>query len=804
VLVVLAAGAVWGFTRPLPASDPVTPDRVLRALDGRSPRILVVGNSSADRAFELTRVGAALGLEPDQLALTWVPSSGTPAWYALLRNHVLPRVEPEVVVVAGTLDVLVGSGVDGEGDAEALDALLVGDEAALTAKLQGAAAVDGPSARARTRRTALRQGLLDWFIHGAVGLATPGDGGPHDRGAEALALANAEVFADEDAIDMDRHRAGTPIVAPERRTVTQRRYTQGPLPVEHTLVPELVDVVRDAGAQVIFLRLPESPGGAQRGPGLRDEEDALKDHLRSRGAAYVDLSAADLSAGDFNDRVHLGHSGRRKIAPLIAQGLSDVGALSGGPLARPAASLRVRREGAAVGATLQVPASSDCTRVLRKPPFATIGQGAMLARGWPVEASPVQVTRIGGSALPARRLRRKDNACEPAAMVGERVLILTTASTEGLTIGVSVPDDPVVDAGDRALVWHLAGTRTVLDVPAGALAGDGTVSLELVVEVFGAGQVSLALGKHEVALETAGRHAVRFEGPATTGGSALVLSSPADGAHAAVASLRVAGQGITQDLLPPAFDVLGGTVPLLDASAVRFAQPPPALPASGDPSPAGQGVYALALPDDPAVPPLALTDHLTYRRCSPLTLTEGSTALERRVGPRPVAAGPGRFVHLADSVRFSPLAQGPPVAQRTWTLGLDPARVIKECRRDVWLYPGDRFTMAVRVRGNGSLMQSLSQLGVKLRGPPGDAGPSVQLTLEPLAGQVSSIEVAPDPARQSLPLVVSPDVRWRTLTVTVENPVGAPTRVLRQLDLEAPPPAADAWQTVRLGDFTEG
>ena len=86
-------------------------------LAAQDTRVLVLGNSMAERDIDILALASALALEPTEVTGLSVPLSRLQVWYAVFRHPVLAQGHrPDLVILACTLEDLIEESGGGDRD----------------------------------------------------------------------------------------------------------------------------------------------------------------------------------------------------------------------------------------------------------------------------------------------------------------------------------------------------------------------------------------------------------------------------------------------------------------------------------------------------------------------------------------------------------------------------------------------------------------------------------------------------------------------------------------------------------------
>lgn len=752
----LLAGAAALLARPEPPGA-VPPEA--KTLDQRVEKaggvdVAVLGNSKVGTDLDLGRM-AGLFADGSRIVPLGVNGTGAPVWYAVLKNRVYAHGQrPKTVVVYATLRMMLQVDLPSEIQRKVLAAQLLEPDAVLNRKVFGAAFSDPRIQRILTRRTELRQGWTESVRDLATGLvlAPPGDGTVAERGEAWSTAALGRVFGVEQSA-AERSRV-LPVV--ERLEATDEGRER---PVAETLVPDLIDLAQQNGAQIVFIRAPL--GSARRHTDVvdPDTERAFVELLAARGAAWIDLHTASMPDAAFGDGAHMSKAGRERFTPQLVAAMEQSG-VGGTLVAADPALIRPKITASRVGSGPALPALApvrgDKACDWRSPfpgfkdlsdsalseaglgpisPFRVREDGRLLAAHGDVEDT---VRRCAGTSLhQGGVLRFSPTGDDPAAAADRRYVAELDA------------DSPLVGGDGREAWWVYPGTGLRLEVPEPP-GGPARVWASVRVVRAGEGLPRLAAGAGEATFTRVGdRLEASVEAGPVRGAWTVEIHSPADGPWLLVE--RVATGTAARPWYLVGRPAEEPRVDLLRAER-RFAAPPPELPTptgSFKPNPAKAGSWTFPV-GELGVPNLEESFAATGASCSPLRLyadgeAVAATPKEKRV------AGVDKLLHSKERVLLELASGGDPrVDGRSYRFGLDPERACLEPGR--WLYPGDQLELrldrattlrrgATELQLAGAVFRAEGSLGIELF-----VGEERRFQAEqPLAGWTHSSFVLPSP-----------------------------------------------------------
>lgn len=646
------------------------------ALDGRTPDVVVVGNSKAGSDVDANALAAGLGAGHDAVTLL-EPASSAPAWYAMLEGRVFGTgQEPDVVVIYGQLAALMRTDLSATERRAVLDELGGAPSPVLDARLLGDRS--GFAARARLHASSAHDALLTGVRDLAVGLflAPRGPDGVLASGEALARPALGRVLgADAKFLRAEAHGA-LPIVETAPATEAMKATVTDP---GASLVPDLVALVRAHGATPIFVRAPLPPATQSTDVADPALERATVELMNRLGVSWVDLHGLDLPPDAFRDDWHLGATGRKVLTAALVRALVDADVLDGGVVtARPTlAPAAVTRGGSlpvvAAGKPVRDP-TAPCGLSIAIPELAAVADDVLLHAGLGLTSPVVVADAQGPLAAHARRPTLGPTCSGAFAHLGPRLYVSPrTSPDDALTVTLSAA--PVIEAGDRKL-W--------LVYPGGSLdwrfdepwTGGGSLRVEAHL-LGGAPTGGVRVGGVDVPLTPVGR-TLQVTVPLSGRTAPWTVSVHADG--------WLALDTVELGSAPPVR--LAGAAPVL-LSPFRGLQQVAAptaltLPAA---EPAGTlSRYVL-----PAVAPVA--DEAIRARagtvCSPVQLLREGKVLAAGHLPRArLEDGKRRgYTHVPEGLLVSPPGEGWPAGP--YDVRLDPQRV---CGTGRWLYPHDQVT----------------------------------------------------------------------------------------------------------------
>lgn len=269
-----------------PAVTTVIDQNLLRA----DPQVFVVGNSGAQAAIS---AGFARTAKHETVVAT-LENSTAPTWYAVLRHRVFARgYKPAWVVVAGSTGALTATRPRDTLDSRYLLAIAGTEDRAILDRFTGGSPSADLTFRFLARRSAWRRDIVvnkGFMAAKQVVARIPGARGweagsnPMNRGRDRI-LLNTEM----EGLD---------------------------IPIEDTFVPLLVELARENGSGIAFVRIP-----TREDVEPTERSDELAAYLWAQGVPYVDELARDFGPEHFFDAYHLNKYGREIFSPRLQRRL---------------------------------------------------------------------------------------------------------------------------------------------------------------------------------------------------------------------------------------------------------------------------------------------------------------------------------------------------------------------------------------------------------------------------------------------------------------------------------------------------
>lgn len=299
--------------------------------------VVVVGNSQAFSAVDPTALGTALG-RPKQVGLATAPGVMASTAYAILKYRVFGAgIKPELVVLPMALHQLLDVNIPAGPNLTRLQAHLPGSDPAIDEKVFGrsASALPKGAAAALGRVQEERDALLQELTSLPLRAARFED--PAARMDQARDAVLGEVAGSNLALQV-RVMANGDAAPPKPAAAT--------LSLEQTLLPDLVALCREHGAQLVIATVPQKQSLLAATP---QTTRRVAYWLRGHGVPLLDLEGLETPAEAWLDPGHLSPTGQRLFTAALAQGLHALGALSGEALQMPPLPLkapRITRSGA--------------------------------------------------------------------------------------------------------------------------------------------------------------------------------------------------------------------------------------------------------------------------------------------------------------------------------------------------------------------------------------------------------------------------------------------------------------------------
>ncbi|MFZ5475864.1 MAG: hypothetical protein ACOZNI_03740 [Myxococcota bacterium] len=755
--VLLVAGVLGALSVARPGEGGLAASELdARIADGAD--VVLLGNSKVGTDLDEKAVAAATGDPGARVVKMNVNGTGAPVWYAILKNRVYGRgAQPKVVVVYATLRSMVQVDVPAGAERAMLDKELGTRDPVIDRKVFGVEHANEEWERVLAHRTALRHGITDTIRDAVVGalFAPPEGGALLARGRAVSEPALGKVLG-TDALTDTRRASALPIVEIEKPARADTK-----LDAEDTLLPDLVALAKENGAEIVFLRAPLASHRREYDAVEPELERKVVEALGAAGAAYVDLRPLGPADVAYRDGVHMTKSGRTRFVPAAIAELKRVGLGGDGPFEparwvepRPRPAVTRVGDGPVLPPFEPVRGRLPCDWQALAPTIADLSDTALKERGFG-EVSPFVVLE-GGTPLPSHAAPEEITGPCAGKASHWRNVVKFTPTSEGVTGPFALGLDPAVPTVGRQYEeawWVYPGTSVRFDFPAGAVAGDRNVLLRAVDVVAGAGSPTIAVGGGApVGLERVGVGLEALVHAAATGEAWSVdVASPADGPWLLVRGLAVGSDddpwhvvgGPREDAV---VDLLAGELTWGEAPHRLFGPIPKPQEAAWRP---GSWFFEV---EDWGVPFTEEVHERAGAGCSPLRLKIDDVPAETIVDEArklPLATA----VHSKERLIVRSADDARPIdGSRTFSLYLDPQRRCVGATR--WLYPKDALAVTLKDGSLGPLRRAADSLqisGASFYGADGDAvdvevragGEVVAVATLPLAGFDKGIVTVP-------------------------------------------------------------
>ncbi len=300
---------------PTRAGDARTEGREVRPLHGPAdPRVVILGNSKAGTDFLVPTLRAELGI-PD--LPVWVISLGSatmPAYYVVVKNVVLARSRPDVILFYVTGVELLTSDLGPDRRSLLVAPYLTDDEPVVDQKLYSRS--PGGFAGVRERAVRARDTTLSAFAAAVAGVAAGSDG------RVALDMAFEGVFGQSWAA---RKR-------PDRQTIRPGIYPSESVigtTLEDTFVLETQAMCREAGVPCVFVLAPvHGVIRAREEARLRGLEPLLE-QARRRSDGWIVAPTPPDAPNVWRDDEHLNGPAAEANTRFVARELRRLGLAPG-------------------------------------------------------------------------------------------------------------------------------------------------------------------------------------------------------------------------------------------------------------------------------------------------------------------------------------------------------------------------------------------------------------------------------------------------------------------------------------------
>jgi hypothetical protein len=703
--------AWWGRADPPATLAPVAAGMEKAVAD--NPEVVVLGASKVGTDLDHAALAKAFASAPNQIEPLNLSGTTAPVWYAILKNRVYGTGQkPKLILVYSTFDWVLSAVPSGEAERAVLLSQMGSEEPVLRHKTLGEGTGGADWDRVRRRRTEAHTALMGFVRDAAVGLAlAPSEGDDRVAAGAALAAPALEaLFGMQANLDLSHSKSAIPIAEAARveATVSNR--------LEDTLLPDLLAMAKDNGAQLVFIHAPVRLSSESQ---YLVEPHLLRDAVQAinaAGAGYMDLRELRLGDAAFGDAAHLNRVGREALTAALVARLQAMGVGGSGPLApAPLPVVTTPPKVTRTGSPPVLPAATPrrgpraCGWEANIPELRPINDFALQSAGLGM-VSPLLLLEDGVALKPHATRDEFDDACKGAFLHQERGVKFSptgadadAVSTHTYTFGLS-EETPLRTAQGGEAWWVYPGTTLTMDFPEGYTGGAGAYGVQVDAVVLGgaAGVPTVRIGAGaEAPLIGVGLHrSASLAATAPTGPWSLSISTPADGGWLL---LRRVAHGTAAD---PRF-VVGGPggsqVGVITADAAYAADPAPLGPLGaptpglpGGAAPAGANAVATydlggrGLPDT-----RALWQAASVSGCAPVRVMEDGAALPTLVvRAEEVGKAPGRFTQVGTQLIVTGSDGTAPGANgRTYAAVLEPTR---KCRGLRWLYPGDVATFTVK------------------------------------------------------------------------------------------------------------
>ncbi|MCB9742600.1 MAG: hypothetical protein H6740_08375 [Alphaproteobacteria bacterium] len=702
-ILVVAAWA-WAFT---PEEEVFLPSKAALALEEElaadPPDVVLLGNSTLNHGVDEARLAEAIGLKVAKLR---VPASYSASWYAVLKNRVYANgYTPKLVLVVAPLDHAAAVSWDSDPTRpERLRDQMGPDEPLIEERVFGNASTWPPLDASRD----FADQIVDAVKYGTVGLffRDSDEQGLVARGRATADPALERVFDIESGTDLGLFANALPVA---RFDDTRTSGEGGDYDFKRGFMGEIMDLAQEHGSRMIFVRLPapESYDGARHDPALLAELEALLDE---KGGALIDLSDMPLPPLVFVDHVHMNATGRELFTDALARALEERGALGDGPLLPPVEPLAVDEVATEEGLSkveIQeiIGGRRPCVSLVKlDPSWLRLVSERLTKQRYGVDApSPVKAW-LDGEPLPA--VPAPSLSCETPGVYHDANGLLVAAPDERSLEGRLKLDveTPAPRGGERGPWWVMPKGKVTLSFD-GGWEGARAEDVDVVVQALITGDSRATVtadGRSDRFREDGSRHVAkipRMKNP--TGPWTITVEAGGDPVLIQRVMLRSGGASLT--VLGPSG--AGGAHKIISkhSPAPTVTGPAPialeeinAPKRTGDEPPHTAFMFAPGLE---AVGAFYVMKETALPRCSPVRILEDGKPL---AGPNALAedtrvTGMGAYSHTKQAFYISSSDNSDPTQNgRSYTAALDPGRV---CKGGIWVYPGDKISVAVPIDG---------------------------------------------------------------------------------------------------------
>ncbi|MDP2308988.1 MAG: hypothetical protein Q8P18_23395, partial [Pseudomonadota bacterium] len=672
------------------------------------------GNSKVGSDLDLPALATAIGADPARVVAMNLDGTNAPIWYAVLKRRVYDQGHtPKLVVVYCTLGMMVQVELLSQSLEAQLARQLGTPDPVIDHKVFGQEKVNATWQRVLTRRTEAHSALLDGLRDGLVGLAfaprgeaAGRDGTLLERGAAVAHPALGRVFGTDAMTSGERVRA-VPVVEQEE----EARAGAGPRDADATLIPDLIELAKSHGSEIVFVRSPMGSLKRDHDVVPRDLEQSVIARMADMGAAWVDLSASGPPDSGYGDGSHMNRSGRDRFMPKFIAALRAVGVGTGGPL-EPAAATPSRPPPTVtrLGTPPTIPSKKPvrgrhpCDYHISLPTMAPVADN-VLADARLGLISPLVLYEDGRRLAPHVPAQDVSDGCIGSSTHWNGVMRFSPSSSDSRTEGAPDPSvalartyevrydpaAPLVGGRGEEAWWVYPGTTLRFTFAEGTAEGGlaAQVSALPVIPGTGVATMSIANGAELPFTEEGARFtaAGRADG---TGGFTLDVRSPEDGP-----TLLLDRLALQVDEAP--WYVIGteprDTMVDLLAQTVTYTAPPRPLAApTAPPVRAAWNKDIWVFPVGAlGVPPMEEAAKVGAA-CSVLRLSIDGLPAESQADGAPPNTPLARVTHSKDRllVRF---ANDSAASGSVFAYSIDPAR---RCRGPArWLSPGDEAVFAL-------------------------------------------------------------------------------------------------------------
>ena len=285
------------------------------------PKVLVLGNSTANTDINPRWIAQELGIRPNQVVMLTVPNSVGTHWYAILKNRVYANDHnvPLVIVAAPLVSMLLVQPYS-EASYLNLTVQLSDHEPLLESRVNISNLTWGTI---RENRGDLREDALAAIRDASIGLFFRARN--QRRETEA---AMERLFADDNLIQSQR--GGSLPVVDMRDANTNLGLSDVP-PVEESFFPELVQLATENNTKLVFVRTPMAPATPPSEqldlnvpPETRRE---LANFLEDAGHTFIDMGELNFSDSLFQNLTHMNEEGSDVLTLALSAALQEFGAL---------------------------------------------------------------------------------------------------------------------------------------------------------------------------------------------------------------------------------------------------------------------------------------------------------------------------------------------------------------------------------------------------------------------------------------------------------------------------------------------